>query len=127
MDFMTQEACDTDTAEQIIASFRVLAGDKVKRYNLYKNNVAICQSQHHNMIHISLHRGTFYLLSSFAHFTSPIFPQRYILPEEIRRELPDNQAEYCIARMSPYEGHDGCMGALDYMSFATALYGQSDL
>eukprot|EP00116_Pleurobrachia_bachei_P018944 sb/3479206/ len=80
MDFMTQEACDTDTAEQIIASFRVLAGDK-----------------------------------------------RYILPEEIRRELPDNQAEYCIARMSPYEGHDGCMGALDYMSFATALYGQSDL
>ena len=31
MDFMTQEACDTDTAEQIIASFRVLAGDKVIR------------------------------------------------------------------------------------------------
>ena len=29
MDFMTQEASDMDTAEQIIASFRVLAGDKV--------------------------------------------------------------------------------------------------
>ncbi|KAL5269854.1 hypothetical protein ACHWQZ_G003356 [Mnemiopsis leidyi] len=56
MDFMTQEASDMDTAEQIIASFRVLAGDK-----------------------------------------------RYITPEEIRRELPAHQAEYCIARMSPYE------------------------
>ena len=53
--------------------------------------------------------------------------QRYILPEEIRRELPAHQAEYCIARMSPYEGHDTVPGALDYMSFATALYGQSDL
>ena len=31
MDFMTQEASDMDTAEQIIASFRVLAGDKVGR------------------------------------------------------------------------------------------------
>lgn len=80
MDFMTQEASDMDTAEQIIASFRVLAGDK-----------------------------------------------RYITPEEIRRELPSHQAEYCIARMAPYEGHDAVPGSLDYLSFATALYGQSDL
>ena len=35
MDFMTQEASDMDTAEQIIASFRVLAGDKVPFFNLY--------------------------------------------------------------------------------------------
>ena len=35
MDFMTQEASDMDTAEQIIASFRVLAGDKVPIFNLY--------------------------------------------------------------------------------------------
>ena len=35
MDFMTQEASDMDTAEQIIASFRVLAGDKVPFLNLY--------------------------------------------------------------------------------------------
>lgn len=29
LDFMTRESTDTDTAEQIIDSFRVLAGDKV--------------------------------------------------------------------------------------------------
>ena len=29
LDFMTREATDTDTAEQIIDSFRILAGDKV--------------------------------------------------------------------------------------------------
>ena len=29
IDFMTRENTDTDTAEQIVESFRVLAGDKV--------------------------------------------------------------------------------------------------
>merc|ERR1712202_123666 len=28
----------------------------------------------------------------------------YITAEELRRELPADQAEYCISRMSPYEG-----------------------
>ena len=28
----------------------------------------------------------------------------YILPEELRRELPPDQAEYCIQRMQPYSG-----------------------
>ena len=49
----------------------------------------------------------------------------YILPDELRRELPPDQAEYCIQRMQPYPG--GEPGALDYMSFSTALYGESDL
>lgn len=31
LDFMTRESTDTDTAEQIIDSFRILAGDKVIR------------------------------------------------------------------------------------------------
>lgn len=31
LDFMTREAGDTDSAEQIVDSFRVLAGDKVRR------------------------------------------------------------------------------------------------
>jgi len=35
--------------------------------------------------------------------------------------------EYCIARMQPYKGSDAGEGALDYMSFSTALYGESDL
>merc|ERR1712032_438710 len=51
----------------------------------------------------------------------------YILPEELRRELPPDQADYCIQSMQPYSGMDAVQGALDYMSFSTALYGESDL
>ncbi|XP_066559920.1 alpha-actinin-4 isoform X1 [Amia ocellicauda] len=80
IDFMSRETTDTDTADQVIASFKILAGDK-----------------------------------------------NYITAEELRRELPPDQAEYCIARMAPYTGPDAAPGALDYMSFSTALYGESDL
>ncbi|NP_955880.1 alpha-actinin-4 [Danio rerio] len=80
IDFMSRETTDTDTADQVIASFKILAGDK-----------------------------------------------NYITAEELRRELPPDQAEYCIARMAPYSGPDAVAGALDYMSFSTALYGESDL
>ncbi|XP_066552701.1 alpha-actinin-2 isoform X3 [Amia ocellicauda] len=80
IDFMTRETADTDTAEQVIASFRILAADKP-----------------------------------------------YILIEELRRELPPEQAEYCITRMPPYSGPGKVPGALDYTSFSTALYGESDL
>ena len=31
LDFMTRESTDSDTAEQIIDSFRILAGDKVQK------------------------------------------------------------------------------------------------
>ncbi|XP_072350763.1 alpha-actinin-2-like, partial [Scyliorhinus torazame] len=78
--FMTRETADTDTADQVVASFRILAGDKP-----------------------------------------------YILVEELRRELPSEQAEYCIASMPPYRGPEAIPGALDYASFSTALYGESDL
>uniref|UniRef100_A0A8C9Y9F7 Actinin, alpha 1 n=1 Tax=Sander lucioperca TaxID=283035 RepID=A0A8C9Y9F7_SANLU len=80
IDFMSRETADTDTADQVMASFKVLAGDK-----------------------------------------------NYILADELRRELPPDQAEYCMARMAPYTGPDAVPGALDYMSFSTALYGESDL
>jgi actinin alpha len=33
LDFMTRETTDTDTAEQIMQSFRILAGDQVKIEN----------------------------------------------------------------------------------------------
>lgn len=33
LDFMTRESTDTDTAEQVIDSFRILAGDKVIKYH----------------------------------------------------------------------------------------------
>ncbi|TDH01435.1 hypothetical protein EPR50_G00180080 [Perca flavescens] len=80
IDFMTRETADTDTADQVVASFRILATDKP-----------------------------------------------YILVEELRRELPPEQAEYCIMRMPPYTGHGAPPGALDYTAFSTALYGESDL
>uniref|UniRef100_A0A8C9ZBG2 Actinin alpha 4 n=1 Tax=Sander lucioperca TaxID=283035 RepID=A0A8C9ZBG2_SANLU len=80
IDFMSRETTDTDTADQVIASFKILAADKP-----------------------------------------------FITAEELRRELPPDQAEYCIARMAPYTGPNAIPGALDYMSFSTALYGESDL
>ena len=40
-------------------------------------------------------------------------------------ELSPEQAEYCIARMNPYTGPDAPEGALDYLSFSSALFGQS--
>ncbi|XP_007954421.1 alpha-actinin-2 [Orycteropus afer afer] len=80
IDFMTRETADTDTAEQVIASFRILASDKP-----------------------------------------------YILAEELRRELPPEQAQYCIKRMPAYSGPGSVPGALDYTAFSSALYGESDL
>ncbi|XP_038617067.1 alpha-actinin-2 [Tachyglossus aculeatus] len=80
IDFMTRETADTDTAEQVIASFRILASDKP-----------------------------------------------YILAEELRRELPPDQAQYCIKRMPAYSGPGSVSGALDYAAFSSALYGESDL
>lgn len=70
---------------------------------------------------------------NFAHvlkmactFSSPPL-QPYILVEELRRELPPEQAEYCIMRMPAYSGPGTPPGALDYTAFSTALYGESDL
>lgn len=54
-------------------------------------------------------------------------PQPYITVDELRRELPPEQAEYCISRMTKYIGPEGISGALDYISFSSALYGESDL
>ncbi|XP_060555337.1 alpha-actinin, sarcomeric-like isoform X2 [Ruditapes philippinarum] len=80
LDFMTRETADTDTAEQVMQSFKILAADKP-----------------------------------------------FITAQILRQELPPDQAEYCIQRMAPYSGRDAVPGALDYMSFSTALYGESDL
>ena len=51
----------------------------------------------------------------------------YILPEELRRELPLNQAQSCIQTMQPYSSMDAVQGALDYMSFPTTWHGKSNL
>ncbi|XP_073413606.1 alpha-actinin-2 [Dendrobates tinctorius] len=80
IDFMTRETAETDSAEQVVAAFRILAADKP-----------------------------------------------YILADELRRELPPEQAQYCISKMPPYSGRGAVPGALDYSCFSTALYGESDL
>ncbi|XP_075059834.1 alpha-actinin-2 [Mixophyes fleayi] len=80
IDFMTRETAETDSTEQVIAAFRILAADKL-----------------------------------------------YILAEELRRELPPEQAQYCISKMPPYTGRGAVPGALDYSCFSSALYGESDL
>eukprot|EP00052_Salpingoeca_macrocollata_P018860 m.155408 g.155408 ORF g.155408 m.155408 type:complete len:878 (-) comp20807_c8_seq1:31-2664(-) len=49
----------------------------------------------------------------------------YVTAEQLQKELAPELAQYCIQNMSPYEG--GPAGALDYQSFASALYGETDL
>lgn len=49
----------------------------------------------------------------------------YVTADQLQKELAPELAEYCIQNMSPYEG--GPEGALDYQSFASALYGETDL
>lgn len=121
IDFMSRETTDTDTADQVIASFKVLAGDKVSleapggwlggalpaRTGRVGPGGPVCGWEWPRAL--------------------PCHPQNFITAEELRRELPPDQAEYCIARMAPYQGADAVPGALDYKSFSTALYGESDL
>lgn len=42
LDFMTRETADTDTAEQVMQSFKILAGDKV-RYIFFKTRFLVLQ------------------------------------------------------------------------------------
>lgn len=42
LDFMTRETADTDTAEQVMQSFKILAGDKV-RYIVFKTSFLVLQ------------------------------------------------------------------------------------
>lgn len=63
------------------------------------------------------------ILDSFRILASD---KTFITAEELRQELPSDQAEYCINRMKPFKGAVGVEGALDYTSFATSLYGESN-
>jgi Ca2+ insensitive EF hand len=56
-----------------------------------------------------------------------LFLQPYITTDILRREMTPEYAEYCIAHMKIYNGPDAPPGALDYTTFSTALYGESDL
>lgn len=41
IDFMSRETADTDTADQVMASFKVLAGDKVRRCGVFNQRGAM--------------------------------------------------------------------------------------
>ncbi|VDL22491.1 unnamed protein product [Hymenolepis diminuta] len=80
MRFMTQQASDSESAEQLIDSFRVLANE-----------------------------------------------QPFVTEDTIRRELPPEQAEYCLQKMKPYKGDSAVSGALDYTDFSNKVFGETDL
>ncbi|KAK0409449.1 hypothetical protein QR680_004544 [Steinernema hermaphroditum] len=75
LDFMTRETADMDTVEQMIDSFRILAGGK-----------------------------------------------NYISADELRRELPPDQAEYCIRKMESIRSANSQPGVYDYVTFSRTLY-----
>lgn len=77
------------------------------------------------LVLLVLSTSSLLLLLSLSFYLS--LSQSYITVEELRRELPPEQAEYCISRMTKYIGPDIPAGALDYISFSSALYGESDL
>lgn len=49
LDFMTRESTDSDTAEQIIDSFRILAGDKVYIFYLFGTFYCVNLSFHQQL------------------------------------------------------------------------------
>eukprot|EP00045_Choanoeca_perplexa_P009106 m.85930 g.85930 ORF g.85930 m.85930 type:complete len:878 (+) comp14752_c0_seq1:81-2714(+) len=51
--------------------------------------------------------------------------QPFVLATDLQRELSPELYEYCMQHMAPHP--DGPEGAMDYQSFATALYGESEL
>lgn len=60
IDFMSRETTDTDTADQVIASFKILAADKVRVRNvcfIIRNYVGFSLS-HKNYLFFKLHRTT---------------------------------------------------------------------
>uniref|UniRef100_UPI003AAE974D alpha-actinin-2b isoform X3 n=1 Tax=Centroberyx gerrardi TaxID=166262 RepID=UPI003AAE974D len=133
IDFMTRETADTDTAEQVVASFRILAADKVSQHFSVQQSLLLhCDV---SPVGFPQHSSTFEIIelvdsdpfSILNHIFYSLSSQPYILVEELRRELPPDQAEYCIMRMPPHTGHGAPPGALDYTAFSTALYGESDL
>ena len=55
--------------------------------------------------------------------------KNFITAEEMWRVLPPHthQAVYCITHMVPYQGPKAAPGTVDYKSFSTALYRDSNL
>ena len=127
LDFMSKRMVDQDTADQVLESFKILAGEKVCLKQSWRRQQSFII---HSSPLLYSSSSSFLYLSAFSPPPPPPPPplsQPYITADELRRELPPEQAEYCISRMAPYQGEGAPEGALDYMSFSSALYGQSEL
>ncbi|VDL78793.1 unnamed protein product [Nippostrongylus brasiliensis] len=46
----------------------------------------------------------------------------FITAEELRRELPADQAAYCMQRMAPSHDPQAPSGSFDYVTFSRSLY-----
>lgn len=99
LDFMTRECSEEDNVDQLIQAFKTLSADKVTNF-LFDRSIEPFYS---------------------------VIVQPYITPEILKRELPAEQANWCMQRMKAYTGADSVPGAYDYKTFSSALYGESDL
>ncbi|VDN38905.1 unnamed protein product [Gongylonema pulchrum] len=111
LDFMTRETADADTAEQMIESFRILsAGKECAEHTTTDKRVGLILSVENLATVLTIvNRALFFF-------------QPYITADEIRRELPADQAEYCIERMHRYQAVNAPPGSYDYVSFSKSLY-----
>ncbi|KAI0982726.1 hypothetical protein GJ496_002736, partial [Pomphorhynchus laevis] len=64
------------------------------------------------------------LMQSFRILSSG---ESYITKDQLRNELPQDQAEYCIERMKQFSDSGAPPNALDYIDFITTVYGQTDV
>ena len=145
IDFMTKESTDLDTSEQVMESFRILAGDLVSSEFLVSSLFAnYC---HHfianfsdkqiiafmsficllNALRIISSMKTGSQLYPFRTFFLLVSLQPYITADVLHRELPSDQAEYCISRMPAFKDDKAPNGALDYGKFSTSLYEEADV
>lgn len=98
LDFMTRETTDTDTAEQVMQSFRILAGDKVSvvaghrssvqqwrvRTNVEKQKV-VCSHQKYISLLLA-EKITFWCSLPKGTTINPIFGQFFLCESEISLE-----------------------------------------
>ncbi|VDO05954.1 unnamed protein product [Rodentolepis nana] len=109
--FMTQQASDSESAEQLIDSFRVLANEQDGRQSLSPPLPLSLRANGSQSPGIAGYWDD----TLWCQF---IAPWPFVTEETIRRELPPEQAEYCLQKMKPYKGESSAPGALDYTDFS---------
>ncbi|XP_073421299.1 alpha-actinin-1-like isoform X1 [Dendrobates tinctorius] len=98
IDFMSRETTDTDTADQVMASFKVLAGDKgeaefTRMGNVDPNRLGVVTFQAFIDFMSQETTDTDTADQVMASFKVLAGDKKYITADELRRELPPDQAE----------------------------------